>query len=165
MASSFVLPLAFSKEIPANYYFSKVAVILLLLIVFIYFIKRTGARAGLLFYVVFALLVSRISFDLFLMPYRQSRDLLTECRHDAIKLAKATKGHSLYYMTDTITMHNVYYITRERNRILTYKKEPESGSYFIVDDTLKAGPGFRKEYSMKVPYLYKTLYAGKFEKH
>jgi len=161
---SFVLPLFYSSRIPVSNLPLKVGIVLMLNGGLFYFIVRPSTHTGLLYAVVLVLLIARISFNLFLQPYRQSTDLLTSCRKDAIELANGTKGIPLYYMTDTITIHNVYYLTRERGQILTFNNVPVAGSFFIVDDTLKAGTDFRRQFSMHVPYQYKTFYAGKFEK-
>jgi len=162
--ASFVLPLVFSDRMPVNHLRLKIAGVLLLNAGVIFLFVKQAKRTGLLYGTVLVLLIARISFDLFLQPFRESTDLLTLCRKDALELAWGTEGHPLYYMTDTITIHNVYYLTRERNRILTFNDEMSAGSFYIVDDTLKYGPDFHLQFSMHVPYQYKIFYAGKFEK-
>ena len=112
--------------------------------------------------IVVVLLLSRLSFNLFLIPYRQNSDWTEACKQDALKLAKRTKGEKLFLLTDTITSPNSYYLTRERNDILKFKTVPEEGPYFIVDDTLKYDNAFKTEFTMRSPFKYKTFYAGNF---
>ncbi|HLO58542.1 MAG TPA: glycosyltransferase family 39 protein [Bacteroidales bacterium] len=159
--SSTLLPALFRQSLEVDHFWLKLLAVVLISITAVVW-KRKSPKAGLLFFTAIVLLISRLSFDLFLMPYRESHDLLSQCRKDAIELADKTKGQPLFYMTDTITMHNVYYITRERDEILTFNGNPAAGPWFIVDDTLKAGAAFKKEIAMKVPYQNKTFYAGKF---
>jgi 4-amino-4-deoxy-L-arabinose transferase-like glycosyltransferase len=159
--ASVIMPLMFSKQLPVHDVLLKSAMIAGFLgIVYLLSVKGT-VHSGLFFYLALVLLISRISFDLFLMPYRESKDWVTVCRTDAIEAGRGTRGNALYFMSDTMTIHNLYYITRERNEILKRGKMPESGPYYIIDDTTEY-KGFRKEYSMRVPYHYKTFYVGKF---
>jgi 4-amino-4-deoxy-L-arabinose transferase-like glycosyltransferase len=161
--ASVIMPLLFSKQLPVHDVLLKSAIIAGL-IGTVYLLSLKGKiHAGLLFSLVLVLLISRISFDLFLMPYRESKDWVSLCRTDAIEAGRGTRGNAMYFMSDTMTIHNLYYITRERNEILRRGKMPEKGPYYIIDDTTEY-KGFRKEYSMRVPYHYKTFYVGKFTK-
>lgn len=160
--TSIGLPLIYSSRLPVNQFNLKITGVILLNAGFLYYMAKHSGQTGLLYSVIIVLLIARISFNLFLQPYRQSTDLHSLCRKDAIELAHGTKGQPLYYMTDTITIPNVYYLTRERNQMLTFNDNPSAGPFFIVDDTLKNN--FRRMFSMHVPYNFQTFYAGKFIK-
>ncbi len=159
--SSIVLPVYFSAYIPVSHIYLKTSA--LVVVGSLLYLVLKPFRAGLFYAVVMITLFTRISFNLFLQPYRESVDILTTCRNEAIELAQNTRGAPLYYMTDTITIHNVYYLTRERDEILTYRDKPDDKSFFIVDDSLKPGASFKRYFSMHVPYYFQTYYAGKFE--
>jgi hypothetical protein len=111
---------------------------------------------------VLLLLISRISFNLFLVPYRHFESWLTMCRKDSIELAHKTKSEELYYMTDTVTTLNVYILTRERGEILRFRNDEEPGPYYIISETTKLNGYFEKEFSMRVPYYHRSYFAGKF---
>jgi hypothetical protein len=97
------------------------------------------------------------------VPYRQVTAWPEKCREDAIQLARGTKGQELFLLTDTITIPNAYYITRERNEILTFEEVPTRESYYIVDDTTLFGGHFNKAFSMRSTISRKhRFYAGKF---
>jgi 4-amino-4-deoxy-L-arabinose transferase-like glycosyltransferase len=162
-SANVVLPVIFAGQLPVDHLYLKVFLVLVAEILVLSGILSNQKGPGLFYYTGMILLISRISFNLFLVPYRQSESWLTLCREDAIELAGKTKGEELYYMTDTITIHNVYYLTRERNDILRHKDTPSGGPYFIVNDTMLFGQGFEKELSMRIPYNYSTYYAGKFK--
>ena len=157
---SILLPLIFARQIPVDHLYIKLGILLIIeIIIFtVYFRKRS--EAGLFYYLVLILVVCRLSFDMFMMPYRESKDWLSQCRSDAIMLGQKTRGEKMYYMADTITIHNVYYLTRERNEILKYNDKVISGPYYILDN--KGVADFKAEFSMRTPYHYSTYYAGKF---
>jgi hypothetical protein len=108
------------------------------------------------------MLISRISFNLFLVPYRHYESWLTMCRNDSIELAQKTKSEELYYMTDTITTLNVYILTRERGEILRFRDDEEPGPYYIINENTKYNGNFEKEFSMRVPNYHRSYFAGKF---
>jgi hypothetical protein len=160
---SVLLPVIFSKKLPVSYLHLKIAVLVAGLALIFVFRRNNQSQYGLFYNIVMALLIARISFNLFLLPYRQSQSWVSLCRSDAIKLGKATAGEKMFVLADTITMHNVYYLTRERNEILRYSRFPEPGNWYIFDDTVKYQNYFHKEFTMKVPYHYKTYFAAKYK--
>lgn len=156
-----LLPILFAEYLPVNYLFLKVAALAILAVLILRLTVYNQIRYGLFYITVLFLLVGRIGFNLFLIPYRESQSWTNLCRSDAIKLAKASTGEKMYVMADTITMHNVYYLTRERNEILRYKHNPECGPWFITDEINDSL--FIKKYTMRVPIQYKTYFAGKYK--
>jgi 4-amino-4-deoxy-L-arabinose transferase-like glycosyltransferase len=160
--ASGLLPVLFASHIPVEKVYLKSLLVLAAGGLVLFFFHRTRS-SGLLYSLGLALLISRVSFNLFLVPYRQSISWMDLCRKDAIEIAKYTKGQEMYLLTDTITIPNVYYLTRERNEILRYKTSPVVGPYFIVKDTSLFGSAFKKEFSMRVPYYTRSYFAGKFK--
>jgi hypothetical protein len=158
-----LLPVLFANQIPVDKLYLK-SLLLLAAGILVLGIFHTSKSPGLLFSLSLVLLISRISFNLFLVPYRDGESWLSECRRDAIELAQYTRDKEMYLMTDTVTIPNIYYLTRERKEILRYKDDPVEGPYFIVKDTSLYGSEFKREFSMRVPYYRRSFYAGKFHK-
>ena len=157
-----LLPVVFASKLPVQHIFQKVFVLLVLNLLVIYPLVTNQKRAGLLYYTVLLMLISRISFNLFLVPYRHYESWLTMCRNDSIELAQKTKSEELYYMTDTITTLNVYILTRERGEILRFRDDEEPGPYYIINENTKYNGNFEKEFSMRVPNYHRSYFAGKF---
>jgi 4-amino-4-deoxy-L-arabinose transferase-like glycosyltransferase len=157
-----LLPVVFAGRIAVDNLYVKSLLLFAAGILVLYFLYFAPNRSNVLLSLGVILLISRISFDLFLVPYRQSKSWLDLCRKDALELARETKGEELYLYADTLTIPNVYYITRERNEILRHGDIPLAGSWFIVKDTLGCLAPFKKELTMRVPYYTKYFYAGKF---
>jgi 4-amino-4-deoxy-L-arabinose transferase-like glycosyltransferase len=158
-----LLPVAYSKHLPVNHIFLKTMFILLAEMIPVYILFFSNRKTGTIFILVIMLLISRISFNIFVLPYRQSTSWLTFCRKDAIKVSHATMGHELFVMADTLTVPNSYYITREREEILKFSDTPEEGSYYLIFDEALMGCNFRKEFSMRTTLSEDTLfYAGRF---
>jgi 4-amino-4-deoxy-L-arabinose transferase-like glycosyltransferase len=157
-----LLPVGFAEMIPVDHLYLKSLLLFIAGIAVLYFVYFSQNRSNVLLSLGLILLISRISFDLFLVPYRQSISWLDLCRKDAVELARGTKGEELYVFADTLTIPNVYYITKERNEILKYKEAPQQGPYFIVKDTLEFEGAFQKEFTMRAPYKRKYFYGGKF---
>jgi 4-amino-4-deoxy-L-arabinose transferase-like glycosyltransferase len=158
-----LLPVVFAHEIPVDNLFSKALIILIAGVIIWYYFYYSQKKANILFTLALVLLLSRISFDIFLVPYRQINGWANLCRFDAIRLTKETEGKELFVLTDTITIPNAYYITRERNEILQFREFPVKGPYYLVDDPDKYGNNFKTEYSMRIPnHRKRRLYAGKF---
>lgn len=160
--SAVVLPVVFKDDLPVDHLYFKVFILLIMVLAIFLSFRHNQSRYGMFYYAVLLFLVIRISFNLFIIPYRQSMSWVTLCRSDAIKLGKATAGEQMVVMTDTITMHNVYYLTRERNDILRYSDSTGPGNWVIIDSSM-VNSNFSKEFSMRVPYNYQTYYAGKFK--
>jgi 4-amino-4-deoxy-L-arabinose transferase-like glycosyltransferase len=159
--ASSLLPVIFAGKIPVTHLYLK-SLLIFLTGLLVFYDYHSSKQSSLLFTVGILLLISRISFDLFLLPYRQSISWSDKCRRDAIALAKNTKGHEMFLLTDTITIPNAYYLTRERKEILRFKTIPEKGPYYIVLDTTLYGDAFKKEFVMRIPYNSSSLYIGKF---
>jgi 4-amino-4-deoxy-L-arabinose transferase-like glycosyltransferase len=157
-----LLPIIYRRVIPVDHLVPKVLLVLMMDLTVTILFLFSQKQFNVFYFLILILLISRISFNLFLVPYRLSESWMTLCRKDAIEIGKATKNKPMYYMTDTITMHNVYYLTREREQILQYKSTPETGAYFIVNDSASANPSFVRKYAMRLPYYEKTWYAGIF---
>jgi hypothetical protein len=161
--ASALLPVIFAPRIPVEHVYLKSLLVLLAGGLTMYFFHFSHSSKNVLLALGMALLISRISFNLFLVPYRQSESWATLCRKDALAIAHNTRGQELYLLTDTITIPNAYYLTRERNEILRFRETPSAGPYYIVSDTLQYGNAFKSEFSMRVPYRIRTFYAGKFK--
>ncbi len=158
-----LLPVIFADYLPVNHLYIKVAALAIVTLIIFKITLYSKIRSGFIYIIVLLLLAGRIGFDLFIFPYRQSESWISLCRSDAIKLAKATSGEELYVMADTITMHNVYYLTRERNDIIRYNHNPVSGPWFITNEITDSL--FSKEYTMRVPMNYSTFFAGKYKEN
>ena len=161
LAAAGLIPLFLAGLIPTEYVILKSLLVILLStgVLVLYHKKR---NTGLFVYMAFALLVARISFNFFILPVRHSESWAVLCRKDSIELAGGTAGSNLFYMTDTITIPNAFYITRERKEILRYRERPGNEDYYIVDDTTLYNGTFVKEFTMRIPMNRGTFYAGKF---
>jgi len=158
-----LLPAIFAHEIPVHNLYIKAFIILTAGVAIWYYFYYSQKRANILFTVALVLLLSRISFNIFLVPYRQHIGWANLCRKDAIRLAEETKGEQLFLLTDTITTPNAYYITRERNEILQFRKTPVKGPYYLVDNPNKYDNKFKTEFGMRIPnHRKRRLFAGKF---
>lgn len=156
------LTVIFKDKLPVDYLYLKAGLLLAAGLVALYVLYLKRKNTNLIFTLAVMLLLSRISFNLFLVPYRQIISWPNLCRQDAIRLARGTMGEKLYLLTDTITIPNAYYITRERNEILRFKETYTQGPYYIIEDTaICAGP-FQYEYVMRIPMNEKSFFAGKF---
>lgn len=159
---STVLPVVFASEVPVDYLYLKALLLLAAHALVLWGVFSPRKRISLLVALGLVLLITRISFNLFLVPARQQESWLDGGKTDALRLAHGTMGKELYVLSDTITIPNAYYLTRERMEILRYREEPVVGPYFIVKDTTLYGTTFEKEFTMRVPYPSKYFYAGKF---
>jgi hypothetical protein len=158
-----MLPLLFAKNLNVNQLYIKSFAVLVAGLLTIYFLHVVRGKTNVLFCLCVVLLISRISFNLFLVPYRQSISWPDLCRKDAIELAKGTRGEDLFVIADTMIIANAYYITRERGEILRFKDEPTRDAYYIVEDTTLFGNSFRKEFTMRATISRRhRFYAGKF---
>jgi hypothetical protein len=160
--TNFLLPVIFKSELPVNGVYLKTFILMILGIFVIYSLYFSKQKINLFYALAVMLLLSRIAFNLFLVPYRQIISWGDLCRKDAIHLAKETSTEDLFIMTDTITIPSVYYITRERNQILRSREKYTIGPYYIVEDTAVFGEHFNKEYSMRIPVKKNSYYAGRF---
>jgi 4-amino-4-deoxy-L-arabinose transferase-like glycosyltransferase len=161
LVSGTLLPIIFAGKLPVTNLYAKSFFILAIGILVLYPLYFTR-KATLLYSLGLILLVTRISFNVFLLPYRQGESWATKCRSDAIEVAEFTKNHQLFCLTDTITIPTSYYLTRERQEILHFAKYPEPGPYYIVSDTTKYGNNFAKEYAMRIPHPSDWYYIGRF---
>jgi 4-amino-4-deoxy-L-arabinose transferase-like glycosyltransferase len=161
LLANLFLPMIYKPVIPVDYVYLK-AFLLFLAGILVIYISSVKQKGNLILSVGMIFLISRIGFNLFLIPYRQSESWANKCRSDAISLGKETKGQDLFFLTDTITIPNAYYLTRERNEILRHDSVPGSGPYYIVGDTSRYGAAFKKEYSMRIPYQNRSYFIGKF---
>jgi 4-amino-4-deoxy-L-arabinose transferase-like glycosyltransferase len=159
---STVLPFVFAHKIPVDHLYLKVALLLAAHALVLRGLFFSRKKFSLFYALGLVLLITRISFNIFLVPARQQESWLDGCRNDAIQLAHGTLGKELYVLSDTITIPNAYYITRERKEILRYRERPVAGPFFVVKDTTLYGTTFEKEFTMRVPYPSKYFYAGKF---
>ena len=163
VTASSLLPVIFSDQLPVSHVYLKSVLLFIPGMVALY--RMYMARKGMntMLGLIIILLITRIGFNLFVVPYRQVTAWPEKCREDAIQLARGTKGQELFLLTDTITIPNAYYITRERNEILTFEEVPTRESYYIVDDTTLFGGHFNKAFSMRSTISRKhRFYAGKF---
>ncbi|MBN1145124.1 MAG: hypothetical protein JXA72_11915 [Bacteroidales bacterium] len=161
MLSSYLLPAFSAKNLPVEQVYLKSFLILLaggLVMMFPFMTKK----ANLIFSFGLMLLISRISFNLFLIPYRQSESWADKCRSDAITIAHLTKNSQLYCLTDTIMIPNAYYLTREREEILCFREFPEAGPYYILSDTISYGKNLQPKYTMRIPHPDRKFFIGKF---
>ncbi len=158
-----IMPILFHKLLPVSHIFLKSVLLLIPGIFLFYKMYLARKRMNTLFGLGLVLLISRISFNLFLVPYRQTLAWPEKCREDAIRLGQGTKGEELFLLTDTITIPNAYYITRERNEILRFVNVPTRQSYYIVDDTAWFDGHFTREFTMRSTISRKhRFYAGRF---
>jgi 4-amino-4-deoxy-L-arabinose transferase-like glycosyltransferase len=161
--SNALLPVVFARKLPVNQVFLKAFVLLAAGLLSLYLLSYSRKKTNTIFTLAVILLISRISFNLFLLPYRQSISWPELCRNDAIHLGRETKGQNLFFMTDTMIIPNAYYITRERNEILRFNNTLLKDTYYIVEDTTLFGGNFRKEFTMRATISRKhRFYAGKF---
>lgn len=160
--SAVFLPVVFAEQLPVEHLYLKVLFLLTLILMFFLSYRYYQSQYGMFYYTAVLLLVVRLSFNLFLIPYRHGQSWVTVCKSDAIKLGKATAGEQLFVMADTINLQNVYYLTRERNDILRFSESPDTGKWIIIDSSY-VNSNFSKEFSMRVPYYRRTYYVGKFK--
>jgi hypothetical protein len=161
MLTGFMFPLFSAKNLPVEQVYLKSFLILIaggLVMMFPLMTKR----ANLIFSFGLMLLISRISFNLFLIPYRESESWADKCRSDAITIAQLTQDSKLYCLADTIMMPNAYYLTRERGEILYFREFPETGPYYILSDTISYGKNLQPKYIMRIPHPDRMFYIGKF---
>jgi 4-amino-4-deoxy-L-arabinose transferase-like glycosyltransferase len=157
-----LLPIIFSNDLQVSHVHLKSLILLIAGLAALYLLHFSRNKSNLIYTLGVMLLISRIGFNIFLVPYRQIISGSNECRHDAVMLARSTTNQELFLMTDTITIPSAYYITRERDEILRFARDYKAGPYYIVDDTTLFGDQFRKEYSMRVPLNNRSFYAGRF---
>lgn len=156
------LPVVFKNQLPVNHVILKSAFLLIAVLFVFYELYFKRERTNMLYTLGILLLICRISFNLFLVPYRQSISWSNLCREDALQLANITQHEELFLMSDTITTPNAYYITRERNEILTFINNPAVGPYYIVNDTALLDINFKKEFTMRTTIKKEDFYLGKF---
>jgi hypothetical protein len=161
MLTGYLLPVLSAKKLPVEQVYLKAFLILIaggLVIASSLMTKK----ASLIFAFGLILLISRISFNLFLIPYRESESWADKCRSDALAIAQMTKDSKLYCLTDTIMVPNAYYLTREREEILYFREFHEAGPYYILSDTMNYGSSLQPKYTMRIPHPDRKFYIGKF---
>ncbi len=159
-----VLPFVYAQKVHVTHVILKACILSAAALFSFYWLYYSRNKSNAIFTLGVVLLITRISFNLFLVPYRQTISWPVLCRSDAIKLAQGTKGEDLFIIADTMTIANAYYITREREEILRFKDSPTKDAYYIVDDTTLFDGSFRKEYAMRSTLSRKhRFYAGKFK--
>lgn len=82
------------------------------------------------------LLLARISFNLYNLPARLNSYPDKQYKEGEINAAKITKGNPLFIYKDTPINHDAsFYITRERNELLTRSESLNNpNAYYLVDD-------------------------------
>jgi len=118
-----------TKDIPDIFLKSSILMVIMAIITFL-FVKLKESR---LIIFVIVLLVTRIIFNIFLMPNRSLAEI--QYRAAAIKVGKITKGEDLYLLGSTYIDHDAsFYISRERGEIL--RKEyhnTDDNTYYLAD--------------------------------
>lgn len=111
--------------------FLKSSILLVVMIFLSYLFIRLKNSRLILFAIV--LLITRIVFNVFLMPERSSAE--KQYKADAIKVGQITKGEELYVYGSTPINHDAtFYITREREEILEKGASSVSeGVFYLVD--------------------------------
>ncbi len=101
--------------------------------VFYYFFRL---KAEWPFVMVSFLLISRIAFNLFVVPHRIHTGTDEYQKNGARVAAELSQGHELYLLGNTRIQHvSTYYISREREEVLKrWELEPEPGVLYIREE-------------------------------
>ena len=143
----------------------KTALLLVGLSAIIYLYLRLKAQRMLLFGI--ALLLGRIGFDWFVLPYRHQTNSLEQRRNAAIEVGTITKGEVVQILPLSPMNHNIsYYIERERMDFITREWERDritTGRFYVATESQLKGKKYRHYHNFSTKHDNTPLILVKFE--
>lgn len=137
-------------------YFYVILALLLLCMVWVF----SAPSQSIWLFVAF-LLVTRIAFNLYVLPHRKTTGKTDLYKTHALELARITRNQPLYIVPGTPVDHNyIYYLERERGQALHFKR-PEPNSLFIYNPGDHANSKFTTICTFPIDYNNMTLHLGK----
>ncbi|HHP7240253.1 MAG TPA: ArnT family glycosyltransferase [Cyclobacteriaceae bacterium] len=154
VALPFIPPLA---VVPNLTLLSIIFSIIFLIIVFLYF-KVSKWR---LYLVIITMIVLRIAFDLTVLEVRAEKSTAAKDKEIATKIVEIVDDNPLYlFKASRFSLTTVFYIERERGKVLSRKYTTDHDSYFISNESFLQDIDYKSLYSFR--YHDKAFYLVQF---
>jgi 4-amino-4-deoxy-L-arabinose transferase-like glycosyltransferase len=135
-------------------------VVLLLLLLCISWLFYDASQS--VWWFISFLLVTRIAFNLYVLPYRASTGVVNSQKQQALEVHKLAAGKPLYLAPNSDLNHNyVYYIERERKEALLIRM-PDTTNLFLFYPPSIPNAKFISMKRFSIDYEGRTLHLVKF---
>lgn len=135
-------------------WFKSIAIALMIIVLFYFFIKLPQKRIELL---ILFILVLRLGYNFLVIPKRGDESSWHgQCKLDAIEVGKLTKGEPLY-LHMRINYKSYYYLEREREAPISYLKNPPKKGFHLIYDPKNKCKKCIKYKTLKITYEKRIL--------
>ncbi len=134
-----------------------------------FYIKEKHVR---LIILILSILIFRTTFNLVILKIRESNAWEVACREDAEKIGKKLKTKKLKLYEDMqidgfdegklLNYQSMFYITRERKKILHRDDGVDENTFYIIFDTYLKNKKFEKYYDLRIKHKKETTRVVKF---